>query len=68
MDTPAFGVKRNQGRALRSQGMDVRTQGPKRVRVRIIPLKEDNATGLQVGKYPARLSIKRWLGNANHQA
>ena len=68
MDPPALGVKRNQGGVLGGQGMDIRTQSPKRVRVRIIALKEDNATGLQVSKYPARLSIKRWIGNANHQA
>ena len=68
MDTPAFGVKRNQGGVLGGQGMEVRTQGPKHVRVRIIPLKEDDAPRLQVSKYPARLSIKGWMGNTNHQA
>lgn len=68
MDTSAFGVKCNQGWVLGGQGMDVRTQGPERVRVRIVSLKEDDAARLQVGKSPARFSIERWLGNANHQA
>ncbi len=68
MDAPAFGVKRNQGRVLGGQGVYIRTQGLERVRVRIIPLKEDDAPGLQVSKYPARLSIKGWMGNTNHQA
>ena len=67
MDPPAFMVKSNQGRMLGSQGMYIRTQGLERVRVRIIPPKEDDAAGLQVGKHPTCLGIKAWMGNTNHQ-
>ena len=69
MDAPAFGVKRNQGWVLGGSGRVYPHTGPgacpgpyNSAEKRMMP------PGCKVSKYPARLSIKGWMGNTNHQA